>query len=264
MITGNTSSLPEVLGDAGLMVDPTDTDAFAAAMLERWRDEAARAGARARVRSCGAVQLELDARRDPRRLSRAVALTSATVAPRQGGRYVPHLQMSARARRRVGGAKRRPSPRKLPADAPFGRWPEAAPRVVQARSRGWSAPTTCRPARSTSSRCGRPTRSTRRIERELGWAEGIGMNTMRVFLHDLLWQQDAEGFKKRAGAVPRHRRQARHQADVRAVRLRVGPESAAGQAARARSPASTTPAGCRAREPRRSRTRRSTRGSRPT
>lgn len=35
------------------------------------------------------------------------------------------------------------------------------------------------------------------IDKELGWAESIGMNTMRVFLHDLLWQQDAEGFKKR-------------------------------------------------------------------
>lgn len=35
------------------------------------------------------------------------------------------------------------------------------------------------------------------IDRELGWAEAIGMNTMRVYLHDLLWQQDAEGFKKR-------------------------------------------------------------------
>ena len=37
----------------------------------------------------------------------------------------------------------------------------------------------------------------KRIDLELGWAEGLGMNTMRVFLHDLLWQQDAEGFKKR-------------------------------------------------------------------
>jgi hypothetical protein len=35
------------------------------------------------------------------------------------------------------------------------------------------------------------------IDRELGWAERIGMNTMRVFLHDLLWQQDADGFSKR-------------------------------------------------------------------
>ena len=36
-----------------------------------------------------------------------------------------------------------------------------------------------------------------RIDLELGWAEAIGMNTMRVFLHDLLWQQDREGFEKR-------------------------------------------------------------------
>jgi hypothetical protein len=35
------------------------------------------------------------------------------------------------------------------------------------------------------------------IDRELGWADGIGMNTMRVFLHNLLWEQDPEGFKRR-------------------------------------------------------------------
>jgi hypothetical protein len=35
------------------------------------------------------------------------------------------------------------------------------------------------------------------IDKELGWAEGLGMNTMRVFLHDLLWQQDAAGFTRR-------------------------------------------------------------------
>jgi len=35
------------------------------------------------------------------------------------------------------------------------------------------------------------------IDKELGWAEAMGMNTMRVFLHDLLWQQDAAGFQKR-------------------------------------------------------------------
>ena len=36
-----------------------------------------------------------------------------------------------------------------------------------------------------------------RIDLELGWAEGLGMNTMRVFLHDLLWQQDPTGFEQR-------------------------------------------------------------------
>ncbi len=35
------------------------------------------------------------------------------------------------------------------------------------------------------------------IDKELSWAEGLGMNTMRVFLHDQLWQQDPEGFKQR-------------------------------------------------------------------
>ncbi len=35
------------------------------------------------------------------------------------------------------------------------------------------------------------------IDREFTWAESLGMNTMRVFLHDLLWQQDAVGFQKR-------------------------------------------------------------------
>lgn len=36
-----------------------------------------------------------------------------------------------------------------------------------------------------------------RIDQELGWAEGLGMNTMRVFLHDLPWQQNQEGFRSR-------------------------------------------------------------------
>src|SRR6266852_5405311 len=35
------------------------------------------------------------------------------------------------------------------------------------------------------------------IEKEFTWAEAMGMNTMRVFLHDLLWQQDVPGFQKR-------------------------------------------------------------------
>ena len=34
-------------------------------------------------------------------------------------------------------------------------------------------------------------------DRELGWAEAIGMNTMRVFLHNLVWEQDPAGFDKR-------------------------------------------------------------------
>lgn len=41
------------------------------------------------------------------------------------------------------------------------------------------------------------------INRELGWAENIGMNTMRVFLHDLLYEQDPNGFFKRIDAFLR-------------------------------------------------------------
>jgi len=37
----------------------------------------------------------------------------------------------------------------------------------------------------------------RTIDKELGWAEGLGMTTMRVFLHDLPWQQDANGYRER-------------------------------------------------------------------
>ena len=35
------------------------------------------------------------------------------------------------------------------------------------------------------------------IDRELGWAEGLGMNTMRVFLHNIPWQDDSKGFLTR-------------------------------------------------------------------
>jgi hypothetical protein len=35
------------------------------------------------------------------------------------------------------------------------------------------------------------------IDRELGWAESLGMNAVRVFLHDMLWQKDSSGFEKR-------------------------------------------------------------------
>lgn len=35
------------------------------------------------------------------------------------------------------------------------------------------------------------------IDKELGYAEGIGFNVMRVFLHHVAWQVDKEGFKNR-------------------------------------------------------------------
>lgn len=35
------------------------------------------------------------------------------------------------------------------------------------------------------------------IDKELGWAEAMGFNTMRVYLHSLAWKSDPKGFKDR-------------------------------------------------------------------
>jgi hypothetical protein len=37
------------------------------------------------------------------------------------------------------------------------------------------------------------------IDRELGWAEKIGFNCMRVYLHHVAWETDKAGFKQRLG-----------------------------------------------------------------
>ncbi len=47
------------------------------------------------------------------------------------------------------------------------------------------------------------------IDRELGWAADLGFTSVRVFLHDLLWQQERKGFLRRMdqflGLAARHR-----------------------------------------------------------
>ncbi len=35
------------------------------------------------------------------------------------------------------------------------------------------------------------------IDRELGWARSLGFTSVRVFLHDLVWQQDGDAYFKR-------------------------------------------------------------------
>lgn len=35
------------------------------------------------------------------------------------------------------------------------------------------------------------------LDRELGWAQNIGFNTLRVYLHSVAWKQDQQGFKTR-------------------------------------------------------------------
>ena len=39
------------------------------------------------------------------------------------------------------------------------------------------------------------------IDRELGWAAQLGMNTVRVYLHDLLFSADPDGFLARIDEV---------------------------------------------------------------
>jgi Cellulase (glycosyl hydrolase family 5) len=39
------------------------------------------------------------------------------------------------------------------------------------------------------------------IDQEFGWAEELGFNVMRIFLHNLLWAQDSEGFCNRFDQV---------------------------------------------------------------
>jgi glycosyltransferase involved in cell wall biosynthesis len=48
VITSNASSLPEVVGDAGIMVAPTDVGALAAALREVLRDDGLREAMRER------------------------------------------------------------------------------------------------------------------------------------------------------------------------------------------------------------------------
>jgi len=55
VIVSNTSSLPEVVGDAGIKVDPTDDDAICDAMLRAWNDDELCAALRAR----GLAQAEI-------------------------------------------------------------------------------------------------------------------------------------------------------------------------------------------------------------
>ena len=85
-----------------------------------------------------------------------------------------------------------------PVAAPFGRWPEA--RASQWYSaQPWLVGANYTPANAINQleMWQADTFDPARIDRELGWAEGIGMNTMRVFLHDLVWQQDAAAYQQR-------------------------------------------------------------------
>lgn len=39
------------------------------------------------------------------------------------------------------------------------------------------------------------------IDKEFGWAENLGLKSLRIFLHDLAYTQDPSGFKNRLDQV---------------------------------------------------------------
>ena len=84
------------------------------------------------------------------------------------------------------------------APAPAGRWSEAKANAWYAEQ-PWLVGSNYVPANAINEleMWQAETFDPKTIDTELGWAEGLGMNTMRVFLHDLAWQQDAAGYRER-------------------------------------------------------------------
>jgi hypothetical protein len=81
------------------------------------------------------------------------------------------------------------------------RWPEAAARDWGGRQL-WLIGANYVPASAVNSleMWQAETFDPDRIDTEFGWAADLGMNAMRVFLHDLLWLQDPSGFLARIEA----------------------------------------------------------------
>jgi hypothetical protein len=84
------------------------------------------------------------------------------------------------------------------APAPAGRWSEAKANEWYAKQQ-WLVGSNYIPATAINEleMWQADTFDPKTIEKEFGWAASLGMNTMRVFLHDLLWQQDAAGYRER-------------------------------------------------------------------
>lgn len=79
-----------------------------------------------------------------------------------------------------------------------GRWPVERAQAWE-RETGWLVGSNYAPATAINQldMWQAETWDPRTIDRELGWAQGLGMNTMRVFLHDLAYRQDPAGFLDR-------------------------------------------------------------------
>jgi len=81
---------------------------------------------------------------------------------------------------------------------PRGRWSEAQANAWREKT-GWLVGSNFAPAYAINQleMWQADTFDLAAIDRELGWAESLGFNSMRVFLHHLLWEQDSAGFLNR-------------------------------------------------------------------
>lgn len=89
----------------------------------------------------------------------------------------------------------------IPGTSPIdGRWTAAAANEWYAKQ-GWLVGANYVPASASNQieMWQKDTFNIQQIDKELGWAKDIGMNTMRVFLHDLVWDLDPAGYKDRIG-----------------------------------------------------------------
>ena len=66
------------------------------------------------------------------------------------------------------------------------------------------------------------------IDHELGWASDIGFNIIRVYLHDMLWQQDRSGFMSRIDKFLTIAQKTQHQSHVCAL-LHVSSENSSAE-----------------------------------
>jgi hypothetical protein len=84
------------------------------------------------------------------------------------------------------------------AQQPAGRWTAERANAWQQQA-GWLVGSNYAPASAINQleMWQAETWDPRAIDRELGWAQGLGFNTMRVFLHDLAYRQDPQGFLTR-------------------------------------------------------------------
>jgi hypothetical protein len=86
--------------------------------------------------------------------------------------------------------------RKAPEPAARGRWSPARARAWQSKV-GWLVGANYVPRTAINQIEMWQELDAKTIHQELGWAKGLGMNSMRVFLHDQVWRKDPEAFYRR-------------------------------------------------------------------